>query len=246
MPVGEAKKDQADQVKKPKVDRLREQRDKLNSQIRQVEAHELNRKRRDDTRRKVLIGAAIMARVNNQKDDWSEDRLLAMMDNFLTRPKERDLFGLEPLPKPQGEAAPTAKNPVNATSKRETKKVQDDKGKQVLAAPAATGVSSDAGLGVQDTDHAPGGGQNIHHQARKTTEDAIAATSITEAAKTATGNQVVTADSAGTEPAPPATSTGTATSVPTSTAPTTTDRQPPKRRLPESADEDDLEKEFNL
>lgn len=233
MTVGEAEQDQAEQGKKSKVDRLREERDKLNSQIRQMEAQELNRKRRDDTRRKVLIGAAIMARVNNQKNDWSEDRLLAMMDNFLTRPKERDLFGLEPLSKPQGEAAstPVAKSPAKATSKRESTKAQDDKGKQALAPSPATENSPDAGLGVQDDGQAPDGGQDIHSQARQTAEVAIAVTSLAEEAGTAIGDQ------AAAEPIPP---------IPAKTVPPTSDRRSPKRRLPESADEDDLEKEFNL
>ena len=49
-------------------------------------------KRSQDTRRKVLIGAAILARV--ERGEWSEEELKAMLAEVLTRPDDRALFGL--------------------------------------------------------------------------------------------------------------------------------------------------------
>jgi hypothetical protein len=68
----------------------------LTNQKQQVEARkrteELKRKRTDDTRRKILVGAAILAKV--ERGEWPETRLLDMMDKVLTRPDERALFAL--------------------------------------------------------------------------------------------------------------------------------------------------------
>lgn len=68
----------------------------LTAQKQQLEARkkaaESKRKRTDDTRRKILIGAAILAKV--QRGEWPQARLLAMMDQILTRPEERSLFEL--------------------------------------------------------------------------------------------------------------------------------------------------------
>lgn len=150
------------QEKKAKVERLREQRDKLNSQIRQIEAHEVNRKRRDDTRRKVLIGAAIMARVQNEKDGWTEDRLLAMMDNFLSRPRERDLFGLEPLTTQSTEKAQNSPQEAESKSSPQSK-------------PTSPSPSPAVNIGDSETDSAHEKNlRELVHQATKT------ATAITQ------------------------------------------------------------------
>ena len=48
--------------------------------------------RREDTRRKILIGAVILARIEQGKFD--EKKLRAMLDEALTRQDDRRLFGL--------------------------------------------------------------------------------------------------------------------------------------------------------
>lgn len=47
-----------------------------------------------DTRRKVLVGAVILARV--ERGEWPREKLLALLDTALTRPDERALFDLPP------------------------------------------------------------------------------------------------------------------------------------------------------
>ena len=68
----------------------------LNAQKQQLEARkrtgESKRKRTDDTRRKILIGAAILAKVEH--GEWTEGRLLEMMRTTLTRPDDLALFGI--------------------------------------------------------------------------------------------------------------------------------------------------------
>lgn len=58
-------------------------------------AAEMKRKRQDETRRKILVGATILARV--ESGEWPEVELKAVMDKALTRTEDRALFGLEPL-----------------------------------------------------------------------------------------------------------------------------------------------------
>lgn len=51
-----------------------------------------DQKRKDDTRRKILVGSAVLHKVNN--GDWSEEKLKMLMHNFLTRDTDRKLFKL--------------------------------------------------------------------------------------------------------------------------------------------------------
>ncbi len=69
----------------------------LAAQKRQVEARQRaedsKRLRSQDTRRKILIGAAILAKV--ERGEWPKERLLALLENTLTRENDRALFGLD-------------------------------------------------------------------------------------------------------------------------------------------------------
>ena len=60
----------------------------------QIEARkralETKEERAKDTRRKILVGAAILAKVD--RGEWPKDKLLAMLDLALTRPGDRALF----------------------------------------------------------------------------------------------------------------------------------------------------------
>ena len=66
----------------------------LNAQKQQLEARKRTenskRKRTDDTRRKILVGAAILAKV--ERREWPKAKLLAMMRSTLTRPDDLALF----------------------------------------------------------------------------------------------------------------------------------------------------------
>jgi len=62
----------------------------------QIEARkralETKEERAKDTRRKILVGAAILAKV--ERGEWPKDKLLAMLDSALIRTDDRALFGL--------------------------------------------------------------------------------------------------------------------------------------------------------
>lgn len=48
--------------------------------------------RSQDTRRKILVGAAILGKV--EREEWPKEKLLAMLDSTLTRDDDRALFDL--------------------------------------------------------------------------------------------------------------------------------------------------------
>ncbi len=54
------------------------------------------RARKDDTRRKILIGATVLARIDQHELD--HDTLQAWLDAHLTRDDDRALFELSPRP----------------------------------------------------------------------------------------------------------------------------------------------------
>ena len=56
-------------------------------------AAESKKQRSADTRRKILVGAAILAKV--ERGEWPKARLLDMMNQTLTRPDDRALFELD-------------------------------------------------------------------------------------------------------------------------------------------------------
>jgi hypothetical protein len=78
-----------------RLERLREQREKLNARIQSAEARVKNSERKQDVRKKILVGAYYLdeAIKNNKMDE-----LKSIMDKFLKRDFDRELFGLEPLP----------------------------------------------------------------------------------------------------------------------------------------------------
>lgn len=53
-------------------------------------ASETKEERANDTRRKILIGAAVLRKIETNK--WSEKELNEMMDDFLKNQKDRILF----------------------------------------------------------------------------------------------------------------------------------------------------------
>lgn len=48
-----------------------------------------------DTRKKVLIGGTMQAMI--RRGEWAEAELLAILDRYLHRADDRELFGLAPL-----------------------------------------------------------------------------------------------------------------------------------------------------
>ena len=74
------------------LDELKKKRDILAARIRAEEAKQRTRTRRQDTRRKVLAGAAVLYHAD--QDSAFREQLMALLDGFLKRPDERAAFDL--------------------------------------------------------------------------------------------------------------------------------------------------------
>ena len=79
-----------------KLVKLKQQQEKIARQIRSEKTRISKQARADDTRRKILDGAL----VRNEADHNSDVQALLdrLRSRYLTKPQDRALFGLPPLP----------------------------------------------------------------------------------------------------------------------------------------------------
>jgi hypothetical protein len=79
-----------------RIGTLEERLKQLKAKQQRIEARrrslESRRSRRDDTRRKILVGAIVLAKVDHGA--FSEATLRGWLDKALTREEDRALFGL--------------------------------------------------------------------------------------------------------------------------------------------------------
>lgn len=89
-----ATKDKLAALKATVKDVERQQLDAIDRKLRRAESRLRGQDRRDDTRRKILIGAALLAEAshNPQFKKW----LAGDFSAYLTRDRDRALFGLDP------------------------------------------------------------------------------------------------------------------------------------------------------
>lgn len=78
------------------LDSLKKKRDVLNARIRLMKNREQSKERKDNTRRKILIGSYYLDQANKNN---SFDDVVKLMDKYLTRDSDRKLFGLTPVKK---------------------------------------------------------------------------------------------------------------------------------------------------
>ena len=78
------------------LDSLKKKRDIINARIRLAQNREQSKERKDNTRRKILIGSYYLdlANKNNSFND-----IVKLMDSYLTRDSDRILFDLTPIKK---------------------------------------------------------------------------------------------------------------------------------------------------
>jgi len=88
---------------KSNIERLEAKKRELEAKISNAKAKLSQKTRAEDTRRKILVGAAIISS-NNADDPRMPDALLAsLLGEYITTARDRSFLGLPPLP-PSNEA----------------------------------------------------------------------------------------------------------------------------------------------
>lgn len=82
------------QIKKTAIEKLKEQRNKLDARIQAVEAREKSSERKKDIRRKILVGSYYLDQAK-QKNEMK--KLCQKMADYLKRNSDRQLFDLPDL-----------------------------------------------------------------------------------------------------------------------------------------------------
>lgn len=77
-----------------KLDELKKKLEQTKTRLAALERAAAVKARKEDTRKKILIGGTVLARVS--RGELSNDELTVWLDGFLTRDYDRRLFGLPP------------------------------------------------------------------------------------------------------------------------------------------------------
>ena len=83
-------------VSNSRIDRIKdleEKKKQIQAQIQKLKAIESAKKRKEDTRRKILLGAMVMHLI--ETGYWQKESIYEQLDKFLNRDIDRRLFGLE-------------------------------------------------------------------------------------------------------------------------------------------------------
>lgn len=75
-----------------KLDELLKKREQLNAQIQKERNKQTQQQRKEDTRRKILLGALMISML--KKGELDEKKILKRLDGFLTLDMDRNLFEL--------------------------------------------------------------------------------------------------------------------------------------------------------
>ena len=89
-----------------KLEKLLEQREKINARIQKARARETTQKRKEDTRRKILLGALVIEMMD--KGELDNEVIMKRLEGFLTRDIDRKLFDFTLKGDDKGEGDSTA------------------------------------------------------------------------------------------------------------------------------------------
>lgn len=80
-----------EQSKLSKIEKLERQKEVIEAQLQKEKARHKDRHRKDETRRKILLGAYFLDKLKN---DGTFESIKQELNSFLTRNSDRKLFGL--------------------------------------------------------------------------------------------------------------------------------------------------------
>ena len=78
-----------------RIKELESKKKQLEAKIQKLKSAESAKKRKEDTRRKILLGAMVMKLI--QTGYWSKEEIYKHLDEFLDKQLDRKLFGLSEL-----------------------------------------------------------------------------------------------------------------------------------------------------
>ena len=73
-----------------KLEELRQKEAQIKAQIQQLKKREQTEERKKDTRRKIIIGGAVLAKI--KRGEWNYHQLVSLLDNELKNDRDRALF----------------------------------------------------------------------------------------------------------------------------------------------------------
>lgn len=91
----------------PRIDKLEQRRAQLDAQIQAARARDREKKRKQDTRRKIIAGALALEHAEKNPNGEFSRTILGLIQKYVTTDTERALFDLDPLPH-------DARKPANA------------------------------------------------------------------------------------------------------------------------------------
>ncbi|MGF1489399.1 MAG: mobilization protein [Prochloraceae cyanobacterium] len=80
-----------------RIKQLEEKKQQINARIQKLKAQESEKKRKQETRRKILLGSWVLNKI--EFGDWSKEDIWNEMDKYLTKEVDRKLFDLPNLDK---------------------------------------------------------------------------------------------------------------------------------------------------
>lgn len=87
-------------LRKEMIADLKDRERQIQARIKALEAKGAAEDRKKDTRKKILIGGAVLAKV--KRGDWPYQQMVDLVDDALTSDRDRALFDLPPKPKNGG------------------------------------------------------------------------------------------------------------------------------------------------
>lgn len=80
-----------------KLQKLKAKQEQLNAKIKLIEQREKEKVRKEETRKKILLGGMVMEGMQNSSE--YESMIMKNVEKYLKSERDRKLFGLEPLQK---------------------------------------------------------------------------------------------------------------------------------------------------
>lgn len=97
------------------VEKLKEKRRQLDARIQKIESLEKTKQRKEDTRRKIIVGGALLAFA--AREPKFKENLYRHLEKLITNPKDRILIGLSmPQEQPPGATDTAAEEPIKSSS----------------------------------------------------------------------------------------------------------------------------------